>query len=56
MAKNKLNKDMGDQTTYNSVIDGLKNLYQKKIRPLEELYKFDLYLFLLIKFSLSSSY
>lgn len=36
-------RDVPDVTNYESIIDGLKTLYKRKIRPLEELYKFDLF-------------
>ena len=32
-----------EQTSYQSIVDGLKTLYKKKIRPLEEAYKFDVF-------------
>lgn len=33
--------DLPDPSTYRNIVDGLKTLYKKKIRPIEELYKFD---------------
>jgi hypothetical protein len=33
--------DLPDPSTYRNIVDGLKTLYKKKIKPLEELYKYD---------------
>jgi polynucleotide 5'-kinase involved in rRNA processing len=33
--------DLPDPSTYNNIVDGLKTLYKRKIRPLEEAFKFD---------------
>ena len=30
-----------DPSTFNSIVDGLQVLYKKKLKPLEEAYKFD---------------
>lgn len=30
-----------DPSTFNSIVDGLKTLYKRKLKPLEESYKFD---------------
>lgn len=33
--------DLPDISSYNSIIDGLKTIYKKKIKPLEETYRYD---------------
>ena len=36
-------RDAAEALTYQNIIDGIKTLYRKKIRPLEEAYKFELF-------------
>jgi GTPase SAR1 family protein len=35
--------EVPDPTTYANIIEGLKTLYKRKIRPLEEMYKYDMF-------------
>ncbi len=34
-------QDLPDPASYHSIIDGLKTIYKKKIKPIEETYKYD---------------